>query len=148
MSCWTAGYSLVFTAEDSRGILLDCLAARLVEFAPPNTAQLELFISIAGACISHQIPGAAEAIVVRLAGGLDGATMLQEMARVQLPNAASRIAMCERGQSYLLFDEGACTLQMLDVATHRPKRAFTLREFKQHCCVQMLTRCSRCSCRH
>lgn len=117
-----------FTAEDSRGLLLDCVEARLVEFAPPNPRQLELHISVAGAFISHQIPGVPEVVVARLASGSDGSTVVTEVARLALSSCNSRVAMGERGQSYLLFDSGEGTLELIDMATRTTKRVYTPRE--------------------
>ncbi len=136
-----------FTAEDSRGLLLDCVTAQLVEFAPPNSVQVELDISIAGAYMLHQIPGVADAIVVRLTDGPGGATALEEVAHIALSGCNSRIAMCERGRSYLLFDRHGGTLHLIDLATRQPKRAFVPRASPWRCCMRRLTRCSY-SCRH
>ncbi len=52
---------------------------------------------------------------------------MQEAARVQLARPGNQFELCERGRSYLLYDVNDSTLQLVDLATGKLKRALTPR---------------------
>jgi hypothetical protein len=113
-----------FAAPNGRVLLLDCVAARLVEMAPADSRG---WLTVAGPCVSYKTSQRADVTVVHISGGPDGATIVRETARVRLASARDQFALCERGQSYLLFDSHIGTLQLFDVATGQLKRTFTRR---------------------
>ncbi len=118
-----------FCAVDARGLLLDCVAARLMEFAPPDPYRDRSERSIAGHYFSHRTHGRdAVVTIVRVDSGPDDATVLHEVAYVQLA-PSDVFALCEGGQSYLVFDAHQHTLQLFDLASRQLVRAFTLRAF-------------------
>jgi hypothetical protein len=122
-----------FVATDGRVLLLDLVAARLVKLAPPSAASPYCAISVAGRCVSfHRYgraggDGRAAVAVVHVSDGLDGATVVREVARVSLANDHDEFALCERGRSFVLYDIEDKTLQLVNLATGQPVRAFTPR---------------------
>ncbi len=115
-----------FASEDGRALLLDCVAARLVEMAPANDAARDgIHFSAAGSCLSYQAYNNTTVTVVRVSGDPDGTTVVREAARVQLGNDEDDFFLCERGCSYLLHGYTNQTLQLADVATGQLKRVFS-----------------------
>ncbi len=111
--------------NDGRALLLDCVAARLVEMAPADLSRGWSQFTVAGPCVSHLTPQEMDVTVVHISGGPDGATIVRETARVRLVNTDDRFVLCERGHSYLLYGRRTGTLQLFDIATGQLKRTFT-----------------------
>ncbi len=116
-----------FAANDSRALLLDCVAARLVEMAPADPSRDSGSFTVAGPCVSYQTRQGTDVTVVHISGGPDGATIVRETARVRLANMVDAFLLCERGHSYLLYDYHTGTLRVFDIATGQLKRTFTPR---------------------
>ncbi len=116
-----------YAANDNRVLLLDCVAARLVEMAPADTSDGYSRFTVAGPCVSYRMSQGTDVTVFHISGGPDGATIVRETARVRLASTADRFALCERGHSYLLHDGHIGTLQLFDIATGQLKRTFTRR---------------------
>ncbi len=119
---------LPLVAGDRRVQLLDCVAARLVDVATVNYAHLAVWFSVAGACVSYRNCNSADDVtVMHISGGPDGATVVREVARVQLSDAHDQFVLCERGRSYLLRDDDAKTLRLFDLAKRQFQREYTPR---------------------
>ncbi len=116
-----------FAAHDGRALLLDCVAARLVEMAPADASRSSGWFTVAGPCVSYEATQGPDVTVVHISGGPDGATIARETARVRLASTRDQFVLCERGHSYLLCDVLNKTLQLFDVATGQLKRTFTRR---------------------
>ncbi len=117
---------IAFSATDGRALLLDCVAARLVQLSPPRLiADIDVFFSVAGPCVALRAVSDTAVAVVHISGGPDGATAAREVARVELSHADHYFALCERGRSYVLYDSQRHTVQLFDVVTGQCKRAFT-----------------------
>lgn len=132
-------------AVNGRALLLDCVAARLIEMAPEHLKDDIFGFSAAGPCVSYHAYSRKMVTVVRISSEPDGATVIREMACVRIisePNSvmvdfrqvsrallndADNLVLCERGRSYLLFDRAGKKLRLVDVATGQLKRIFTPR---------------------
>ncbi len=112
--------------RDGRVLLLDCVAARLVEMTPAVSRGYIRF-TVAGPCVSYRSQYGTDVTVVHVSGGPDGATLVREAARVRLANMSDRFELCERGRSYLLHDNENDTLRLFDIATGQLKHTFTRR---------------------
>ncbi len=115
-----------FATSDDRVLLLDCVAARLVEVAPTDVDRRRTVFSVAGPCVSYRMPLGGNATVVHICGGPNDATIMREITRVRLAHK-DQFELCERGRSYLLRDFRKDTLQLFDIATDQIKRTFTPR---------------------
>ncbi len=81
-------------------------------------------MSSAGPCVSYWGRRKTQVPIMCISGGPDSATIVREVARVQLAHDDLAFALCERGRSYLLFRYDR-TLQLMDVATGQPKRTYS-----------------------
>ncbi len=111
--------------SDSRVLLLDCMAARLVKMAPAMSRGYSRF-TVAGPRVAYRKSQSTDVTVFHISGGPDGATIVRETARVRLAKS-DRFALCERGQSFLLREWHNDTLQLFDIATGQLKRTFRRR---------------------
>lgn len=125
-----------FCVAGGRGLLLDCVAARLVGFAPLDPGWGSDFrFSTAGACLSWRRRGRSEVTVMRFE-----TTTWREVARVWLAHLQVQFGLCEHGHSYLLFDQQHRTLRLMDLATGLLKRAFNPRTPPPFCGGDALAR--------
>ncbi len=118
---------ILHAAEDGRAVLLDCVAARLVELTPADPSRGYDWLTVAGPCVSYRMSQGTDVTVVHISGGPDGATIMRETARVRLAHAYDEFALCERGHSYLLCGQHTDTLQLFDIAAGQLRRTFTPR---------------------
>ncbi len=113
-----------------------CVAARLVDLAIAASGRcLGVSLSVAGACVAYHWPGDLDHTVVHISSGPDNATVVRQVARVQLPHSNVKFELCERGLSYLLLDLTKTTLQLMDLTSGQVKRVFELRTSPPCCCA-------------
>ncbi len=119
-----------FCTASGRALLVDCVAARLVEVTPPCPHRYSYTFSSAGALLSHRTSTNDDAnyTIVHIKCGPADVTVVREVTRVQHPHGDVLFALCERGQSYLLLDRRERTLQLVDLHTRQLKRSFMPRE--------------------
>ncbi len=115
-----------FITADHRAMLLDCVAARLVEMAPADTAHGYNNFRVCGPCVSFHMDH--RTVVVHVSGGPDGATVVRPVARV---TQTEGFALWEGGRLYtrldMLSDMQPKILRLADVATGQTIHAFTPR---------------------
>ncbi len=119
-------------------LLLDCVAARLVELMPPDAARTIVHFSVAGPCVSLCGYNTTAITVVHVTGGSDGTTMMREVARVTMSHVRDQFELCERGRSYVMFEKRNATLKLVELATGQCKRVFTARAClsqRRYCCT-------------
>jgi hypothetical protein len=117
-----------FAAVDGRLLLLDCVAARLVEMASAGASRDGGTFSVAGPRVSFRAGRSTDITVTHVSGGPDSTTVMREVARLTLPNDdVSRFVLCERGHSYLLCNYISRTLQLMHIATGKLKHIFASR---------------------
>ncbi len=115
---------IAFWASGCRGVLLDCVSAQWMEFASSNPALGHFHLCASGACFSYAT-GDLHLTVVQIECGVNIAARLRVVARLQLAHHHVSLALCEGGQSYLLFDHVKGTLQLVNLITGQIKRAFS-----------------------
>ncbi len=122
-----------FSARDGRMLLLDCVAAQLVEMAPADPERWFVMFTVSGLCVSYRTPLSKDVTIVHISGGPDGATVVREVTRVELMTSGGAFKLCERGHSYLLHDDHNHTLQLFVVATGQLERTFSTRACPPDC---------------
>ncbi len=125
-----------FVTVDGRALLLDCVTARVAEFAPHSTARTGASISTSGARFLYQ-RRQDHALVLMQIVTVDE---VQEVARVPLRHDRIYASLCDMGHSCLLFDADAHTMQLLDIVSGFTTRDFvprkpapTQRVLRSHC---------------
>ncbi len=119
-----------FCTSHGRALLLDCVAGTLVEVMPGSSHRFSFTFSIAGMFLSHRTSADDDATytIVRVEGGRDNSTVVHDVACVRHPHSNVLFALCELGKSFLLLDRRERTLQLVDLATRKPKRVFSMRK--------------------
>ncbi len=114
-----------FGVAGGRGLVLDCVAAQVWDFAPLDRAWgYEFRFSVAGSCLSWRRRGRTQVTVVRLDGSHAGATVMWQVARMQMAHLQIQFGLCDHGRSCLLFDQRQRTLQLVELTTGVPLRVF------------------------
>ncbi len=123
---------IAFSDADSCGLLLDCLAARMVTFSRDCHG-----IIVAGACVAFCTRDFVSLTVVRVNGGPDHSTTVCNVACVDRTVDDCSFALCERAESYMLLDIKQCQLKLLELATHHVLRVIDMRMLRSlfffHC---------------
>ncbi len=127
------------SGADRRLLLLDCVAATLVDMGPPVDGGHTPRFTVAGPCVSARANRSTTVFVTHVSAGPDGTTAVREVARVTLSHAADAFHLCERGRAYVLHDTQGQTLQLCDVATGQCRRVFTPRELPHAAVLTVLT---------
>ncbi len=119
---------LPYLAIDGRVLLLDCVAARLVELARPAAYRSSVVFSVAGPCLAYQLYATRDMVVLSVSGEADGTTVVREVARVALSSHyGPQVRLCDGGRAYVLCSYNNMTLRLMDMATGQPMRTFTPR---------------------
>ncbi len=118
---------IAFAGRDGQLLLLDCVAVRLVDVTPANDERRMVAFTVAGPCVSFRVYRHTDVTVVHVSGRSEGATVVRQVACVQLSHVGDEFALCEDGCSYVLYEFEPLTLQLVDLATGQCKRAFTPR---------------------
>ncbi len=113
---------IAFCDANNRGLLLDCLTARMVEFSRYCNS-----VIVAGSCIAYHICDAQSLTVVRLCGRPDGTTGMREVACMERVLDDHSFALCEHAESYVLLDQQKRTVQLLELASHKVLRVIDMR---------------------